>query len=70
VRLPVTAGRVIAQAVAAETAAVAPQQIRRDAALIEEDVLRDVAERLPGAPALTGQDDVRAALFVGVDRFF
>ena len=70
VRLPVTAGRVIAEPRAARTPAVAPQQIGRDAAFIEKDVLPHVAQRLPLAPSATLSHDVGPALFVGVYRFF
>ena len=70
VRLPVTAGRVIAQPHAAETAPVAAQQIGRDAAFIEKDVVPGVAQRQPVAPAASLSGDVGAPLFVGVYRFF
>ena len=65
-----TAGRVIAQPHAAETAPVAAQQISRDAAFIDEDVLPGVAQRQPVAPAAPLSGDVGSALFVGVYRFF
>ena len=68
VGFPVAAGGVIAKAFAARAAAVAAEQIRRHAAFIEEDILPDVAERLPVAPVLAGHDDIRAPLFVGVYR--
>ena len=70
VRLPMAAGGVIAEPCAAGAPAVAPEQIRRDAAFIEKDVLPQIAERLPLAPAATLSDHVRTPLFVGVDRFF
>jgi hypothetical protein len=70
VGFPVAEGRVIAEAFAARAPAIAPEQIRRHAAFIEEDILPDVAERLPDAPALAGPDDIRATLFVGVNGFF
>ena len=70
VRLPVTAGRVVAEPRAARTPAVAPQQIGRDAAFIKKNVLAHVAHGLPLAPAVTLSDDVGTALFVGVYRFF
>ena len=69
-RLPVAAGGVVAETFAARAPAIAPEQIRRDAAFIEEDILADVTERLPVAPAIAGRDDVRATLFVGVNGFF
>ena len=70
VRLPFAAGRVIVEPRAAGTAAIPAQQIGGDAALIEKDVLPDIAQRLPVAPVAPGRSDVRPALFVGVDRFF
>ena len=70
VRLPMTTGRVIAEARAGRTAAVAPQEIGRYAAFIEEDVLPRVAQRLPGAPLAARRRDIRPALLVGVYRFF
>ena len=60
----------ITQARAAGTAAIAPQQIRRDAAFIEKDVLPHVAQRLPRPPLPAGRGDVRPTLLVGVYRFF
>lgn len=68
--LPMAAGRVIAQARAAETAAVPTQQIRRDPAFIQKQILRHVAERLPRLPLPPGGGDIRPTLFVGVYRFF
>jgi hypothetical protein len=70
VRLPMPAGGVVAQAYAAATAPVAPQQIGRDPAFIEKDVLPGVAQGQPVAPAAPLSDDVGAPLFVGVYRFF
>ena len=70
VGLPVAARRVIAEARAPRTPAVAPQEIGRHAAFIEKDVLPQVAERLPLAIVASLSDDVGAALFVGVYRFF
>ena len=70
VRLPVTTGRVIAQARAQRTSPIAPQQIGGHAAFVEKDVLAHVAQRLPGAPAAARGGDIRAALFVRVYRFF
>ena len=69
VGLPMTAGRVIVESRAAGTPAVASEQIGRDAAFIEKDVLPHVAQRLPFAPAASLSDDVGTALFVGVDRY-
>ena len=70
VRLPMAAGRVIAQAHAAETAAVAAQQIGRDAAFVDVDVLPGVAQRQPVPPAAPLSGDVGSPLFVGVYGFF
>jgi len=70
VRLPMTAGRVIAEAGAAQAAAVTAQQIRGHAAFIQKHQLRHVAERLPGLPLPPGEGDIRPALLVGVYRFF
>lgn len=70
VGLPVAARRVIVEARAAGTAAIPPQQIGGDAALIQKDVLPDIAQRLPVAPLATGRGDIRAPLFVGVQSFF
>jgi hypothetical protein len=70
VRFPMAAGSMIAPAHAAATAPVAAQQIGRDAAFIEKDVLPGVAQRQPVAPAAPLSDDVGAPLFVGVYRFF
>jgi hypothetical protein len=69
-RLPVAAGGVIGEPRAARAPAVATQQIGRDAAFIEKDVPPPVAERQPLTPAAPRSRDVRATLFVGVDRFF
>jgi len=66
----VTARGVIAESGAARAAAVAPQQIGRHAAFIEKDILLDIVERLPLAPAPTLSGDVGPALFVGVYGFF
>jgi hypothetical protein len=70
VRLPMPAGRVIAEPHATEAASISAQQIGRDAAFIEKDVLPGVAQRQPVAPAAPLSRDVGAALFVGVYRFF
>ena len=65
-----TTRRVIVQAQAAGTPPVAPQQVGRDAGLIEEDILPRIPKRQPRAPAPTVSRDVGAALFVGVEGFF
>jgi len=70
VRLPMPTGCVIAQAHAAETAPVAAQQIGRDAAFINKDVLPRIAQRQPVVPATPLSGDVGPPLFVGVYRFF
>ena len=70
VRLPMAAGRVVAEAGAAQAAAVPAQQIRRDAAFIQKHILLRVAERLPQLPLPPGPGDIRPALLVGVYRFF
>ena len=65
-----TAGCVIAEPRAAQTPSIAAKQVGGDAALIEEDVLADVAERLPVPPPTPLSGDVGPTLFVGVNRFF
>jgi hypothetical protein len=70
VGLPVTARRAIVQPRAAWAAAIAPQQVRRDATLIEKDVLTDIAQRLGVLPPAPGGRDIRAPLFVRVYGFF
>ena len=47
VRLPMTAGRVIAEAGTARAAAVPPQQVGGHAAFVEKHILPHVPERLP-----------------------
>lgn len=70
VRLPVTAGRVVGEACAARTPPIASHEIGGDTAFIEKDVLADIAERLPFAPAPTVSGDIGPPLFIGVYRFF
>lgn len=70
VRLPVAAGRIVPQPGAARTATIPPEQVGGDPRLIEEDVAGRVVERLRLPPAVPGRGDIRASLFVGVDRFF
>ena len=60
----------IVDAVAPQTPPIAAEQVRRDAAFIEKDVLAHVAERQPGPPAAALSRDVEPPLLVGVDRFF
>jgi hypothetical protein len=66
----VSAGRVIAEPQATWAAAVAPQQIGRDARFVEKDEVPGIAQRLRILPVAAGRGDVRAALFVGVYGFF
>ena len=68
--LPVPAGRVIVEPRAAGTAAIPAQQVRGDAALIEKDVLPNIAQWLPVPPLAPCDRDIRPPLFVGVYRFF
>ena len=70
VRLPVAARGMITQPNAAQTAPVAAQQVGRDAALIDEQILMRVVHRLGAAPAAPLSDDVGPSLFVGVYGFF
>ena len=70
VRFPMTTGRVIPHADAAQAATVAPEQIGRHATFIEEYVLPHIAQRLPDLPLSPGRRDIRPALLVGVYRFF
>ena len=65
-----TTRRVIAQARAARTAPVPSDQVRRDAAFVNEDVLPNIAERLRLAPPAPLSGNVRTSLFVGVYGFF
>ena len=68
--LPVAAGRVIVEPLAARTASVAPQQIGGHSTFVEEHVLPDVMEREPLAPPAPIGGDIRPSLLVGVYRFF
>ena len=68
--LPMTARRVIAEPRAARTSPIAPQQIRRDPALVEEQVVPYVAHGLHARPLPARRGDVRPTLFVGVYGFF
>ena len=69
-RLPMTAGRVVAEPRPPRASTVPPQQIGGDAAFVEKDVLPHIAERLPLAPAAPLSDDVGASLLLGVNGFF
>lgn len=64
------AGRVIVQSRAARTPAVAAQDVRRHAALVEKHVLPGIVQRQPVSPVPPLGRDVRPPLFVGVDGFF
>ena len=68
--LPMAARRVIVEPFAPRTAPVPAQQIGGHSTLVEEHVLAHIVERLPRSPRPTRRHDVRASLFVGVDRFF
>ena len=70
VRLPVTARRVIRDAVAAQGPRIAAQQIRRDARFVHEDELPGIVERQGVDPPAPSGGDIRAPLFGGVHRFF
>ena len=70
VDLPMTARRVIAKASATPTPSVPADQVGRDAAFIQKDVLVDVQQGQPRAPAPPLSDDVGTALFVRVNGFF
>ena len=70
VGLPVAAGRPVVEPGAPRAAAIAAEQIGRHPALVEKDVLPDIAERLPADPLSSRGDDVRASLLVGAYRFF
>ena len=65
-----TARRVVVQASAARTPAVAAQQVRRHAALVQKHILTGIVQRLPVAPVPPLPRDVSAPLFVGVYGFF
>ena len=65
-----TARCVIAKPRPPKTSPIATEEVRGHAALIEEDVLPDVAEGLPVTPPAPLSGDVGSALFVGVNRFF
>ena len=62
--------RVIPEPLATRTPPIPAQQVGRHAAFIEEDILTDIAERLPLAPPPTLSGNVGPALFVGVYGFF
>ena len=70
VRLPVTAGRVIAESRAHRTAPIAAQQVGGHATFVEKYILADITQRLPGPPVAARRRDIRPTLFGGVYRFF
>jgi hypothetical protein len=70
VGLPVATRGMVTESCAPRTATIPPQQIGGDARLIDGDVAARVVERLRVAPAVAGSRDIRAALLVGVYRFF
>jgi hypothetical protein len=70
VRLPMPARRVIVQPLTAGTAAIATQQIGRDARLVEEEIAPRIVQRQRVLPAPARRGDISAPLFVGVYRFF
>lgn len=70
VGLPMAAGRVIPEPDPAGTPTIAPQQVRGDARLVDEDVGARVVYRLGVLPVPARRGYVRTALLVGVYRFF
>ena len=69
-RLPMPERRVIPEAHPTRAAPVPPNQIRRDAALVEKDVAAHIAQWLPVLPPPSRGRDVRPTLLVGVYGFF
>lgn len=70
VRLPVPTRRVVLQATAPKAPPVATEEIGRDARLVDEDVPARIMQRERVLPVSARGRDIRAPLFVGVDRFF
>ena len=62
--------RVIVDAGAPPTPAVAPQQVRRDPAFVEKNEARGVNRRRDVSPVRPGRGDVRPILFGSAYRFF
>jgi hypothetical protein len=58
------------EACSARTAAIAAQQIGRDARFVEEDIAPRIMQRQRVLPPAARRRDVRTPLFVGVYRFF
>jgi hypothetical protein len=67
---PMTAGCVIAEARPAKTPPIPAEEVRGHAALIQEDVLPDVAERLPIAPPTPLSGDVGGGVVRRRESFF
>ena len=70
VRLPMPAGRVIAEALPARAPAVPAEQVGGDPRFVDEDVAASIVQRLGVLPAAAPRGDIRASLFVRVYRFF
>src|SRR3989442_15511328 len=64
------ARRVVVKAGAARPPAVAAQQVRRHAALVQKHILPGIVQRQPVAPVPPLPRDVSAPLFIGVYGFF
>ena len=69
-RVPPAVRGVIAHPLTARPAAIPPQQIRRDATLIEKDQVGEIECGLPRAPLLTRRRDVSAIVFGRAYGFF
>jgi len=69
-RLPARHRRVVTDADPARAAAIAPQQIRRDARFIEEDQACRVQRRRGPLPLFAGRGDVGPIVFGRAHRFF
>ncbi len=69
-RLPVVVRRVIVDAGAPPTPAVAPYQVRGDPTFIEKDEPRWINRRRDASPVRSGRGDVGAILLGRADRFF
>jgi hypothetical protein len=68
--LPMLVGRMIVDARATATPAVAPQQVRGDATFIKKDEPGNVNRRGEALPIRPGRGDVGAILLGGPHRFF
>jgi len=69
VQLPLAARREVAQAIPAGAAAIPAQQIGRDPALVEKDIVPRIADGLAELPAAARGRDISPPLLVGVYRF-